>query len=87
MFIVVALGATGAMIGVIPFVSSEWILVAVNSVIWFFVAAAAPVLTLLVVEGTPEDQWEARIALLNAYQGYGWIAGLLLGAVWLPVGG
>lgn len=86
-FIIIALGATGVMIGVIPVVSSVWVLVGVNSVIWFFVAAAAPVLTLLVVEGMPEDRWDSRIALLNAFQGYGWVAGLILGTVWLPFGG
>lgn len=86
-FIVVALGATGLLIGSVPFVSSVWILIGVNSVVWFFVAAAAPVLTLLVVEGVSDDHWESRIALLNAYQGHGWVAGLILGAVWLPIGG
>jgi predicted MFS family arabinose efflux permease len=54
----------------------------VNVVLWFVVAAAAPVLNLIVVEGRLESEWNDRIGRLNAVQGYGWVAGLVVGAVW-----
>jgi hypothetical protein len=34
------------------------------------------------VDGGPVERWESRIGLLNTYQGYGWVAGLLIGTVW-----
>lgn len=85
-FVLVALVATAVILAGTPLVRIVWVLVAVNALLWFVLAAAAPVLNLLVIEGTPEVQWDHRIAALNAYQGYGWLAGLILGSVWIPIG-
>lgn len=81
-FVLVALGATAASLAVMPTLSSARLLLVANAVMWFVVSAAAPVLNLIVVEGVPTDQWESRFARLNGVQGYGWLGGLLLGAVW-----
>jgi MFS family permease len=84
-FVVVALWATASVLTVTPFLSDPRSLVAANAVLWFFVSAAAPVLNLVVVEGVPESEWDGRIARLNALQGYGWLAGLVVGTVWTLV--
>lgn len=84
-FVIIALLATAIVLLVTPLIQNVWILILVNATLWFVVAAAAPVLTLLVVEGTPEPTWDHRIALLNTWQGYGWVAGLAFGAIWLPI--
>lgn len=84
-FVRIALGATAIILAATPFVEVVWALVAVNALLWFVLAAAAPVLNLLILEGTPQVHWERRIAKLNAYQGYGWLAGLILGSVWIPI--
>lgn len=55
--------------------------VVANAVLWFGFSAAAPVLTVLVVAGEPEEAWAARIARLNRVQGLGWALGLGLGFV------
>ena len=86
-FVVVALGATAVVLAAAPLVRTPWPLVALNTTLWFVVSAAAPVLNLLVVDGVPEAAWEDRIAALNAWQGYGWVGGLALGSVWIPVAG
>jgi MFS family permease len=57
--------------------------VAANALLWFVSAAAAPVLTLLVIADAPETEWPGRIADLNRFQGFGWAGGLVLGMVWL----
>lgn len=54
-----------------------------NTLFWFLVAASSPVITLFVIETVPEREWEARIGLLNAYQRYGWVGGLVVGTVWV----
>jgi hypothetical protein len=46
--------------------------VAANALLWFVSAAAAPVLTLLVIADAPETEWPGRIADLNRFQGFGW---------------
>lgn len=81
-FVVVALVATAVVLLVSPLLTGPGALVAANAVLWFFVSAAAPVLNLVVVEGVPESKWDGRIARLNALQGYGWVAGLVVGAGW-----
>ncbi|OGS50657.1 MAG: hypothetical protein A3K65_08995 [Euryarchaeota archaeon RBG_16_68_12] len=46
-------------------------------------AASAPVGTVLILETTKKEGWAARIAVFSRIGGIGWIAGLLLGVVWL----
>ena len=81
-FLLVALGATAGVLALTPLVRSPWALVAANAALWFVVSAAAPVLNLVMVDGVPEERWASRIGSLNTYQGYGWVAGLLVGTVW-----
>jgi MFS family permease len=84
-FVLVALAATAAVLAVIPAIESPMTVLAANAALWFVVSAAAPVLNLIVVEGVPVDGWERRFGLLNHYQGYGWLGGLLAGAGWNAV--
>lgn len=81
-FVLVALGATAAVLAAMPLVGSPVGVLALNGALWFVVAAAAPVLNLIAVEDAPVDEWDARIASLNAWQGYGWVAGLVVGTGW-----
>jgi len=81
-FVLVALAATAVVLATMPLLDGPWSVLAANAVLWFFVAATAPVLNLIVVAGVPEKAWEGRFARLNAIQGYGWLGGLLGGALW-----
>lgn len=80
--VVTSLLGVGLLLAVVPFVSSIPVVVGLNAVLWLVIAAAGPVLTLLVVADVPERDWNREIALLNKYHGYGWAGGLLLGIVW-----
>jgi MFS family permease len=85
--ILFSLGGVGVLLSAIPLFSYIPFIIGANALLWLVFAAAGPVLTLLVVADTPEQEWNREIALLNKYQGYGWAGGLLLGIVWsLTVG-
>ncbi|WP_435182624.1 MFS transporter [Halobellus sp. EA9] len=86
-FILVALGLTAVVFLLLPFLGSPWSVLVVNAALWFVIAAAAPVLNIIVVEGFGTDQWTRRFGLLNHYQGYGWLAGLAAGGAWSSVAG
>ncbi|MFB6091555.1 MAG: MFS transporter [Haloquadratum sp.] len=81
-FLLVALGLAAAVFFSLPFLSSPWTVLVANAALWFVVAAATPVLNVIVVEGYPTEQWTERFGLLNHYQGYGWLAGLVGGGAW-----
>lgn len=81
-FVLVTLGATAATLLAVPLLSSPWTVLVANAALWFVVSAAAPVLSLIAIEGVPESRWGERVGLLNGYQGYGWVGGLLLGTAW-----
>lgn len=81
-FLLVALGTAALVLAVIPLLDSPLSVLVGNAALWFVVAAATPVLNLVVVEGVPQSRWGERIGVLNAYQGYGWVAGLLVGTAW-----
>ncbi|MFC7070976.1 MFS transporter [Halobaculum lipolyticum] len=81
-FVLVALGATAGVLALVPFADAPAAVLVLNAALWFVVSAAVPVLNLVVVEGAPVDEWDGRIASLNAWQGYGWVAGLVLGTAW-----
>ncbi|NEU57030.1 MFS transporter [Halorussus sp. MSC15.2] len=83
--VVASLLGAAVSLGAIPLLDSVVAVLAVNAVLWFVSAAAAPVLTLLVVADAPERAWSGRIAALNRYQGFGWAGGLVLGTLWLGV--
>lgn len=84
-FLLVALGLVTAVLAAVPAVGSPWLLVGMNAALQFVVAAAAPVLNLIVVDGRPASEWEAAIGRLNAVQGYGWVGGLVAGTAWTAV--
>ncbi|KAB1188705.1 MULTISPECIES: MFS transporter [Haloferax] len=81
-FVLVALISTAGVLGLLTAVDSPTAVLAANTLLWFVVAAAAPVLNLIVVEGVPSHRWDQRFGVLNHYQGYGWLGGLVVGAVW-----
>lgn len=76
------LATVAACLAVIPFVSAITVVIAANAMLWLVIAAVAPVVTMVVVDATPESAWAERIGQLNTFQGYGWAGGLLIGAVW-----
>lgn len=82
-FVLVSLVGTGGALAVFPVLDSVVLLVVTNTVLWFMVAASTPVVTLFIIERQPERKWEERIGLLNAYQRYGWVGGLVVGTLWL----
>lgn len=81
-FLLVALGLVTVVLAAVPAVGSPWLLVWMNAALQFVVAAAAPVLNLVMVDGRPESEWEGAIGRLNAVQGYGWVVGLVAGTAW-----
>lgn len=85
-FVLGGLALVAATLAVLPFLSDIAAVVAANAVVWFAAGAVAPVLSLLVVAGTPERTWSDRYAALNAAGGYGWAGGLVLGTIWTGVG-
>ncbi|QSG10930.1 MFS family permease [Halapricum desulfuricans] len=85
--VVGTLAVVAACLAVIPFVSTVTAVVVANAALWLVIAAVAPVVTMVVVDATPESAWAGRIGRLNKFQGYGWAGGLLVGTVWpLAVG-
>jgi MFS family permease len=84
--LVSALLVMAFVLAVLPLLSSVAPVVVANALLWLVWAAVAPVVTMLAVETAPASAWSERIGRLNAYQGYGWAAGLLLGTVWTTVG-
>ncbi|GAA0671780.1 MFS transporter [Natronoarchaeum mannanilyticum] len=84
---VASLAGVAAVLAATPLLGGTWAVIVANAVLWLLVAAAGPVLTLLVVADAPESAWSREIGLLNAYQGYGWAAGLVLGLAWTAVVG
>ncbi|MEM4263246.1 MAG: MFS transporter, partial [Thermoplasmata archaeon] len=47
--------------------------------------ASAPVATVLVLETSAKQDWPKKIAAFSQIGGIGWVAGLVLGAVWLQL--
>lgn len=84
-FVLASLTTVTVALLVIPFISSIPLIIGLNALVWFAVAAAAPVLNLLVTIDVPETEWQSRFALLNKYQGWGWAGGLVLGVTWTTV--
>jgi len=81
-FVVGGLLAVAAALAAMPLTTSVPALIALNGVVWFAIAALGPVVTLLVTADVSEASWASAIARLNRAQGWGWAAGLVLGAVW-----
>lgn len=86
-FLVGSLALSAAAFVALPLAGSLPAVVAANAALVFAVSAAAPVLALLVVSGHPDSDWDRRIGVLNAWQGYGWLGGLLAGAAWTALSG
>lgn len=85
-FVLFALAATSVILAGMSLVRDSLALLALNAGLWFVVAAAAPVCNLVMVEGYPDAKWDDRLARINAVQGWGWVAGLVLGVGWLAAG-
>lgn len=86
-FVLGGIALAAAPLVAIPLTESIPLVVVANALLWFAAGAVAPVLSLQVVAGVPEASWSDRYARLNAYQGYGWAGGLVLGAAWTALGG
>ncbi len=87
LLVLATLAGVAGSLAAIPFLRSISAVIAANAVLWLLVSSVGPVLTMLVVDDAPESAWSERIGLVNAYQGYGWAGGLVLGTVWPAVGG
>ncbi len=87
LLVLATLVGVAASMAAIPFLTSITAVIVANAVLWLLVSSVGPVLTMIVVDDAPESQWSERIGLVNAYQGYGWAGGLVLGTVWPLVGG
>lgn len=79
--VLASLGLIGVTLLAMPLIEYIPLIVGLNAAVWLAFASAFPVLTLLVVTGTPEAAWSERIARLYVFQGIGWTLGLVVGAV------
>ncbi|GAA0301572.1 MFS transporter [Halarchaeum salinum] len=86
-FALAGLGGLALATAVLPFLDTVAAVIVVDAALWLCVASATPVFTTLVLADAPEREWNARIARLNRYQGYGWTGGLVLGALWTRLAG
>jgi MFS family permease len=80
--VVVSLAVAALALAVLPLLNTISLVIIVNAVLSFTLAAIGPVVTMLVVGDSPESQWSTRIARLNTLQGYGSTGGLVLGTIW-----
>lgn len=80
--VVGGLAASAVALTVLPLLRSVPLVIAVNAVLALALSAVGPVVTMLVVEDSPESAWADRIGRLNQLQGYGGTAGFVLGTVW-----
>jgi MFS family permease len=78
-YVIGAVAVVAVALLAVPALTSRTAVVVANAAIWLAFAAAVPVLTLLVVVGTPEADWSDRIGRLNQLQGVGWALCLLVG--------
>ena len=81
----VLLGFSGVAVGliIIAGVHSLSALFAAQVTLTFLWMAASAVITPLAIEGVPRPLWERRIGSLNRFGAFGWMGGLLLGALWM----
>lgn len=86
-YFVGALLLVAGVLAVLPFTTDARVIVAANAVVWFAAGGIQPVLTLLVTVDHAESRWSERFAVLDAYGGWGWAGGLVLGTVWTGVAG
>ena len=56
-----------------------------NLLVGALAAASAPVGPVLIVETSREEEWPSRLATFNRIGGFGWVAGLGIGALWMSV--
>lgn len=56
-----------------------------NLLFGFLSTASAPVATVLVIETSKQKDWPKKIAAFSQIGGIGWVAGLVLGAIWLQL--
>lgn len=58
-----------------------------NLLLGALAAASAPIGPVLIVETAKETEWPQRLATFNRIGGFGWVAGLGIGAAWMSVEG
>jgi len=81
-FVLVSFAGLALVYGLFPLVRVIPQLVLVGAAASFVWMASATVSVLILMESTPEADWEREIGRLNAYSGFGWALGLALGAGW-----
>jgi len=81
--VLVALGVSALALTTLPLVRAVPVVIAINAVLAFAIAAISPVVTMLVVDDAPESAWNSRIARLNQFQGYGTTLGFVVGTAFL----
>ncbi|MDZ7850267.1 MAG: MFS transporter [Halodesulfurarchaeum sp.] len=84
--VLLTLATATVTLSAIPLLQSIRGVIVVNTIFWFVIASVGPVVTMLVVENTPESEWSTQIGVVNTYYGYGWAGGLVLGMVWPLLG-
>lgn len=81
-FVILGFGGFGGLYVFLPAIGSVGGLIWLNALATFGWMAQAPVASLLVIERLPRADWERSLGRFNRYSGFGWMAGLALGAVW-----
>jgi MFS family permease len=56
-----------------------------NIVMGLLATASGPIATVLIMETSKEERWAAKIGRFSKIGGWGWVFGLVIGAVWLSV--
>ena len=82
-FVLLGFGGLAVGFALLAGVSRLGTLLAVHVGLTFVWVAGASVITPLVIEGLPRTLWERRIGGLNRFGAFGWMAGLILGALWM----
>lgn len=57
-----------------------------NLLLGLLATAAAPIGTVLVMELSRKEEWAPRLGQFSAIGGAGWVAGLIVGALWMELG-
>jgi len=83
--IFVLIGMFGVAIGLalMSLAQGLWQMVLANALINVTWLASAAVATLIAIEGLDKERWDARIGRFHRFGGLGWVAGLLLGSLWM----
>jgi len=81
-FVILSFAGTALVYAFLPAVRSVEGLILLGAMATFFWMASSTVSVLVIMERSPEADWEREIGRLNAYSGFGWATGQALGAGW-----